>query len=288
MVKDSVLEKIISAQRNEITEHFIYKKLSNSEKNQKNNKILLAISNDELRHYNMWKKHTKKEINPNMFSVWFYYLISKFFGLTFGLKLMEKGENQAVMLYSSITKDVPEAKNVLQDEENHEKKLISMIHEEKLNYIGSIVLGLSDALVEFTGMLAGLTFALQNSKLIALAGIVAGIAASFSMAASEYMSSKEDGETNPLRAAIYTGITYIVTVALLISSYLLFSNVYIDLALTIIIALMIILIFTFYTSVAKDLPFKKRFFEMALISISVAALSFCIGFIVRKALGINI
>jgi VIT1/CCC1 family predicted Fe2+/Mn2+ transporter len=288
MIKDSTLRKIVNAQRNEITEYLIYKKLSSSEKNQKNRKILLVIANDELRHYNMWKKHTKRDISPSMLSVWFYYFISKIFGLTFGLKLMEKGENQAVKLYSTITRDVPEAKNILQDEENHEKKLISMIHEEKLNYIGSIVLGLSDALVEFTGMLAGLTFALQNSRLIALAGIVAGIAASFSMAASEYLSSKEEGEEHPLKAAVYTGMTYIVTVLLLIMSYLLFSNVYIDLTITIIIALLIILVFTFYTSVAKDLPFKKRFFEMALISISVAALSFCIGFIVRKALGINI
>ncbi len=288
MHTESTLKKILKAQRNEITESLIYTKLSNSEKNPKNKKILVAIAHDEMRHYEIWKKQTGKDIKPNMFFVWYYYIISKILGLTFGLKLMEMGENQAVTLYNSIIKDVPEAKNVLHDEEAHEQKLITMIHEEKLEYIGSIVLGLSDALVEFTGMLAGLTFALQNSKLIALAGIVAGIAASFSMAASEYLSSKADGNANPIRAAIYTGMTYIITVIFLVLPYFLSSNVYFALATTIFTAILIIFMFTFYTSVAKDLPFKKRFFEMTLISLGVAGISFCVGYLVRTVLGINI
>ena len=51
---------------------------------------------------------------------------------------------------------------------------------------------------------------------------------------------------------------------------------------------LIILVFTYYISVAKDLDFKKRFWEMALISLSVAAFSFVIGLLVKEALGIDI
>ena len=68
-----------------------------------------------------------------------------------------------------------------------------MIREKQLDYVGSIVLGLNDALVELTGALAGLTLALQNTRLIAIAGLITAIAASFSMAASEYLSNKSDG-----------------------------------------------------------------------------------------------
>ncbi|MFY9203922.1 MAG: rubrerythrin family protein, partial [Limnochordia bacterium] len=43
-----------------------------------------------------------------------------------------------------------------------------------------------------------------------------------------------------------------------------------------------------YISVAKDLPFKKRFLEMAGISLSVAVLSFLVGFLVKHLLGIDV
>lgn len=52
--------------------------------------------------------------------------------------------------------------------------------------------------------------------------------------------------------------------------------------------MLIILVFTYYISVAKDLNFKKRFWEMAIISLSVAAFSFVIGLLVKEALGIDI
>ena len=91
-------------------------------------------------------------------------------------------------------------------------QLLSMLDEEALKYMGSVVLGLNDALVELTGALAGLTFAFQNTKLIALTGLITGISASLSMAASEYLSSRADGEENAGRSALYTGIAYIITV----------------------------------------------------------------------------
>jgi VIT1/CCC1 family predicted Fe2+/Mn2+ transporter len=51
--------------------------------------------------------------------------------------------------------------------------------------------------------------------LIALSGLITGISASVSMAASEYLSTRsEQTDKDPLRAAIYTGLTYIITVAL--------------------------------------------------------------------------
>jgi VIT1/CCC1 family predicted Fe2+/Mn2+ transporter len=164
-----------------------------------------------------------------------------------------------------------------------------MIDEERLQYAGSIVLGLNDALVELTGALAGLSLALQNTKLIAMAGLITGIAASFSMAASDYLSKKaDDTQKNPLRSATYTGSAYILTVTLLILPYFLFSNYLVCLTLTLITAILIIFVFNYYISVAKGLNFKRRFTEMALISLGVSALTFGIGYLVRNALGINI
>ena len=52
---------------------------------------------------------------------------------------------------------------------------------------------------------------------------------------------------------------------------------------------MIIIIFSFnyYISVAKDLNFRRRFLEMAVISLGVAGFSFLIGYILKAALGID-
>jgi VIT1/CCC1 family predicted Fe2+/Mn2+ transporter len=142
-----------------------------------------------------------------MWNVWKYYLISRIFGFTFGIKLMERGEAKAQENYGQLKGKVPNIEKWIHEEEVHEKKLLAMLDEERLRYAGSVVLGLNDALVELTGALAGLTLALQNVKLIALSGLITGIAASMSMAASEYLSTRsENTQKQPVRAAVYTGI----------------------------------------------------------------------------------
>jgi VIT1/CCC1 family predicted Fe2+/Mn2+ transporter len=282
-------EKLLTVQKNEITEHFIYKKLSQSVKDPHNRNILQRISQDELKHYNFWKRHTRMDVNPDKLKIWKYFLISKIFGITFGIKLLERGEKQAQLTYEEISKSLPEAQSVIKDENEHERQLINLIDEERLRYIGSMVLGLNDALVELTGALAGFTFALQNTQLIAVTGLITGIAASLSMAASEYLSVKsEGGAQNPFKAAVYTGITYVLTVLFLILPYLIFTNLYFCLSITIFNAILVIFIFTFYISVARDISFRKRFFEMALISLGIAALTFSIGFLIRGFLNIEV
>jgi len=92
----------------------------------------------------------------------------------------------------------------------------------------------------------------------------------------------------PKKAAVYTGLTYIVTVSLLILPFLVLSSPYIALVCTLAGAVCVIFCFTFYISVAKDLPFYKRFAEMAVISLGIAAISFVIGLLIRVLLNVNV
>ena len=210
---------------------------------------------------------------------------------------MERDEEKAQQNYSRLKGEIPGIEKWIHEEEIHEQKLLEMLDEERLRYAGSIVLGLNDALVELTGALAGLTLALQNVKLIALSGLITGIAASLSMAASEYLATRsEDTDKLPTRAAFYTGIAYIFTVILLVSPYLLgsidgfpiFSNYILDLIITLSIGVLIIALFNYYISVAKDQPFRERFLEMAGLSLGIATFSFIIGYFIRIWLDINI
>ena len=286
-MKTTTTEKILQFQRNEITENQIYLRLAKRTKDEKNRRILEKIAKDEKRHYYEWKVHTGQDVAPSRFNVFKYDLISRLFGFTFAIKLMEAGEDSAQDAYSHLLEEL-DVGHIINDENDHEKELIGMLDEERLQYVGSIVLGLNDALVELTGALAGLTFALQNTKLIALTGTITGLAAALSMATSEYLSTKtEESEQHPVKASAYTGTAYVLTVIALIVPYLFISNYYACLAATLSIALMIVAFFNYYISVVNEVSFRKRFLEMAGLSLGVSAISFLIGVALRHFTGIE-
>jgi VIT1/CCC1 family predicted Fe2+/Mn2+ transporter len=276
-------------QKGEITEYHIYRRLAVLVTDPHNRSVVEKMADEEYGHYSFWKQYTGRDVGPDKAKVEFYYFISRLFGLTFGIKLMEMRESEAVDTYREISQYIPETAGILRNEEEHENQIVGMLDEKSLRYVGSVVLGINDALVEFTGSLAGFTLALQNTQLIAAAGLIMGIAASLSMGASEYLSQKSEGsENNPLTAAFYTGGAYVLTVGVLIMPFLLMSEPLQAFAITLALAILIIVLFTFYTSVAKDLPFLKRFAEMAAISLGIAGISFVIGILVRIYLNVEV
>lgn len=286
---EEVLQKLLVLQKDEITSHHTYARLAEFTQSAENSKVLSRIAEDELRHYQIWKKYTGREVKPDKFRIYFFYWLSRLFGLTFGIKLMERGEEQAQLAYQSLPQNIPELKKIMAEEDIHENELLARLNEESLKYAGSVVLGLNDALVELTGALAGFTLAFQNTRIIALAGLITGISASFSMAASEYLSTKaEGGEQNPIKAAVYTGLAYIFTVLFLVLPFFLFSNYLVSMGITVLNAILVIAVFNYYLSVAKDLSFRRRFLEMAAISLGVALISFMIGAFIRRVMGIDI
>jgi vacuolar iron transporter family protein len=279
---------ILSMQKNEVTEYYIYKNIAARVKDKKNKNILLKIAAQEKEHAQVWEKYTNIKVKPNRMKIAFYKLLNIIFGFTFVVRLMERGEDVAQEVYESLSESIPEALTIKQEEDDHEDSLIESLSEERLKYIRAVVLGLNDALVELTGALAGLSFALTDNTIITLSGLITGIAATLSMAASEYLSSKAEGNQNALKSSIYTGTAYLVVVTILILPYILLNNAFHSLAIMLTSAMVIIFVFNYYMSVALNLSFKKRFTQMALISLGVATLSFFIGTILRITLGVDI
>ena len=284
-------KRILAHQRNEITEFYIYHQLAKLSQNPHNKVVLKQIGDEEKKHYAFWQNITKQEIKTNRLKIKWFVFLAKVFGLAFALRLLEKGERSISKLYQKLEETYPGIKEIKEDEDKHESKLIAILNDTRLNYAGAIVLGLNDALVEFTGTIAGLTFAFANNQLIAMTGLIMGIAASLSMAASGYLASKEEEyneDVDPVTSAIYTGMAYIITVALLVFPYFIFEDPYHALWLMLIITILIIASYTYYISIAKALSFWKRFLEMAAISIGVAIISFGIGILVKNYFGIDI
>jgi VIT1/CCC1 family predicted Fe2+/Mn2+ transporter len=255
--------------------------------------VLREIASEEQEHYKFWKEYTATDIFPDRFRVFVSSLLLIALGFTFTLKFL--ASRHARDINPEVLAAIPDAETILRKDEAHKdqiKALADTLDEERLHYISSIVLGLNDAIVEFTGMLAGLTFALPDSRLITITGLVAGISASLSMAATEYLSQRSeeghDKRLKPWKAAIYTGLTYIMTVALLLLPFIILKSPYIALPFTLVTALIVIFGFTFYLSVAKSLNFRKRFAEMAIISMGIAFLSFLLGITVRLVLHVTV
>jgi vacuolar iron transporter family protein len=286
---EAQIKMLTRFQKEEITASIFYKKLARLEKSEENAKVLEQFSRDEALHYDIFHKLTGIAVKPSRFYAWFVVFCARVLGLTFTLKMVEKLEEAAQKGYAPRIKEIPGLEKILVDEERHEKELLDMIQEERLEYVGSIVLGLNDALVELTGALAGYTFAFQNTRLIALTGLITGIAASLSMASSEFLSHRaQEKGSKALTASIYTGIAYIITVILLVLPFLLMQSYILALVLTLAIAVLIIALFNFYLSVAKELSFLKHFLEMAGLSLGVSALSFGIGVLVKIFIGIDV
>ncbi|RZD51981.1 MAG: rubrerythrin family protein, partial [Methanobacteriota archaeon] len=272
--------QLLSLQRMEATEGEIYRRLAKKQKNPSNQKILEQIAEEEGRHETVLAEATGQTVKPMMWKVWLHSQMAWIFGLTFAVKMLERVERDASTEYRKLGYD-----DLADEEDSHEQRLIGLLEEGRLNYIGSVVLGMSDALIELTGALAGLTFAFADLKLVALAGLVTGIAAAFSMGASEYLSTRsEKKDTNPLTAAMFTWIAYLLTVFLLVAPYLLISPdtspVYglephvLALVCTLIIGIVVIASFNFYVSVVEEVSFLHRFSEMAGLLFVVSLISF--------------
>ena len=137
-----------------------------------------------------------------------YYWIARVFGIIFMMKLRDFFIRRQ---YASLSNAVPQAARVAKQEMNHIAALRNAMDEERLLYVGALVLGLNDAIIQVTGAIAGFTFALQSTTLIALAAIVVGVTGALSMASSEYLEKQsESAALSAAKAAGYTGGSYLL------------------------------------------------------------------------------
>lgn len=289
-ISQDILNRMKQYQRDEMTAYVIYTKIAEKEKDSKNKETLLRFAKEEKAHAEFFEKYTGEKVMPSKLRILWYTIVNFLLGYTFTIKVMEKNENFTIEEYERIADVIPEVQKIIEEEQKHEDALIDLLDEERLQYVGAMVLGLNDALVELTGTIAGLTFALADTKIVALSGIVTGISATLSMAASNYLAENAEGNDDAFKSSLYTGVAYLVTVILMVLPYLLLPSYMYKEALVImlVIVVLIIFVFNYYISVAKSQPFKKNFLTMTVISLGVAVIAFVIGLIAKQVLGIDI
>ncbi len=287
-IEPEVMKRLLREQCDEITAYHIYLDIAKIIKEPENAEIIRQIAVNEKKHYEWLKILSGQDVKANRWKRIFYFWVIRLLGLTFGIKLLEKDEVREILEFKELGEEFPGFDEILMNGEQREQELIAMIDEERLRYMGSVVLGLNDALIELMGALAGYTFAFQNTKLIAVTGLITGISGSMSMIASQYLSSRQEGGRDAVKSMLYTGSAFVITVISMVAPFFLFSNPFVSLATTFGVAIFIIFIFNYYISVAKGYVFRKRFFEMAAISLGVAAISFVIGMVIKRYIGLDI
>ncbi len=277
-ISPKTCRQLLRMQQDEMDSYEIYRRIARR-LDDANRNLMEKIAEDELEHAIIWSNYTGFVPKGRMWKVHLMVFLSRILGFTFITRYLERGEHRAIIDYLSLESEFPEAAIMRRDEESHEMLLIEALDEKRLRYVGSMVLGLNDVLVELTGTLVGFTFALRDTWLVALSGLIAGLAAAFSMASSAYLSAKADGNKDSRTCALYTGVMYLIVVALLVLPFMLVSreSSLTALGVMLFIVVGIIAAFNYYLAIAKNQPFKRRFLEMFVICLAITLLSFGIG-----------
>jgi VIT1/CCC1 family predicted Fe2+/Mn2+ transporter len=280
--------------RDEYFSHYLYKSLAK--------KLFISSSmrsalekaaEDEYRHYLFWKG-VAGECSSTLLKLkaLFYTALFYLFGLTVLLKYLESKEKVATEVYRELTKKRPDIEDVIEriaiDEERHERAFLLGLDEGRVRYIGSITLGISDALVELTGIYTGSLGAFESTLSAGLAGFLAGIAASISMGIASYAQAKNEGRARPGLAALYTFLAYIAVALLLALPYFIISSLLAAFIVMLILAVTVVAYMAFYVAVLQNRSYLREFIEATLLIFGVSILLYTIGSVLGNVLGVKV
>jgi vacuolar iron transporter family protein len=277
----------------------IYDALAERIDDEGNKRRLAELAQQEKAHLDFWLSVIGRDASSVRTSGVKHALLlfaSRLLGPAFTIRWLERGEDRAIESYkellagSSLTEEQRRSvERMLTEEQEHEEFLATGIEDDRRKYLGAAVLGLNDALVELTGGLTGLVSSIANPKLIAFAALVIGIAASMSMAASNFLSVDiaEESDLRPARAAAYTGTAYLLVVLALVAPFFVFGERHTALIFSWGAGVVVIVLFSFYSSVMQGVSFFRRFAVMLMLGIGVAVASYVIGRVLGALIGID-
>jgi len=273
----------------ELLDHELYARLAARERNERNRKLLEELARDELRHHLFWSKlagPVRLGLGDRL-RLRLLLSLSRLAGKTFTIKLLERGEAATVGEYRRAAAELggelaAELARVIEDEELHESELASSLDELVVRQLGSIALGVSDAIIELTGVLAGFAGYTGSPLQVAAAGLIVGVSAALSMAAAAYSQAKHERGKNPRTTATFTGLFYMLTVLALVAPLLLGVPTSLGVALSLACALAILAAFSFYSAVIMERPFLREYLENAAVIMAVSLVGYAFGQIVKE------
>lgn len=269
--------------------------MARAEWNKARRDVLLRLAETERRHFDFWLKFAGA-YRPSLKARLYPYLLALLrllFGATFAVKLLERGEEDAVEKYRKVLglMESPEDKKALEeiiaDEMRHEKDLIGQLDEAIVKYMSALVLGMADAIIEITGTHAGALGTTSSTLITGVVGLVVGVSAAISMASASYLQTKHEVGKSPTVAAVVTGVGYVVAAALMSLPYFLVDNIVFAFAVSLLVSILLALMFTYQGSVYTDAEFLREFAQTVGLLLGVAALAYAMGDLLSTALGVR-
>ncbi len=248
----------------------------------------------EYKHYLFWSKYCPdRKVGASTLKVNLIVFLRFLLEVTFAVKYLERGEAKVIKKYKGMANRIPSKamrafKEMIADEEEHERDFYEQFDEPHIKYISFIVLGLADALVEIAGIHAGSLGIYNSTELAGLAGIVAGAAASIAMASAAYAQAKAGFEGSASVSAVYTGISYFITAVILATPYFLTKVMLNALFSSLALAVLLIAFISFYESIISGGVFRKDFIEITGIMFGATFALYILGFAIRHLTGITI
>ncbi len=252
--------------------------------------VLKQLSATEHGHYEFWKKFVPGE-EPRVASLKLYWVLflRRFFGLTFATRYLDRHEGNVVKEYESIAHLIPDSDKsafdqMVTDEKEHENAFAQKIESSTVSYISFVVLGLADALVEISGIHAGSLGFYDRTEIAGLAGVIAGAAASMAMASAAFAQARAGFKGSARLSAAYTGVSYFITAIVLAAPYFLTANMIYALSSSLSLAVLILVLTTYYSTVIQSRPFLRDFLEILAILFGATIVLYTFGSLVRVEL----
>ncbi|MGC8994393.1 MAG: VIT1/CCC1 transporter family protein [Pyrobaculum sp.] len=298
MVEGTSGQKLVEVAReaavDEYREYVTYSVLARVERSASRRVVLERLAAQELEHFRFWNKFAGVEPPVWRARLYAYFMafLRLLLGVTFVAKLMERGEREAIARYRSVEGllsggDLEALRRIIADEEEHEGALISQLDEAIVKYMGALVLGLADAIIEITGAHAG-TLGTTNSTVAAgVIGLIVGVGAAISMASASYLQTKHEVGKSPAVAAVVTGAGYTAAVALLSLPYFLLHDVYLAFAASIAVGIALSFVLTFQAAVYGERDFKFEFVQTVGLLLGTAFLTYLLGDWLGRLFGIE-
>ena len=271
----------------------VYGALADIEQHDQRKKLLRTLADTERDHAVFWKEISGENARPpGVWKIRLLTLMRRIAGLTFTMKFLELHEGEVVAAYQRwLPMMNAERRNrlgvILKDEEEHERYFMSQVDEAIVRYIGFVALGLSDAIIEITGVHAGFLGVMGSTLVAGIAGLVVGFAACISMGVAAYLKAKSETRKSPLKSALITSASYLAAVILLATPYFLTHSMAVAFGVSTLFAVAMSMGFTFYVSVVNETKLGRELIENTSLLLGTAVATYFFGELIGSIFGVR-
>ena len=311
--------------RDELKDKMIYSELSKLIRDSEAKRKLMELSEIEEGHSRFFLDLIKRlgrrvPDPPSRTAARLEAIFMWLFGLNIMMKLFEEREAATVVNYMKLFRegwlsegDREQLKKIVQDEMEHESFFAQKSSLSIVENLRDVLFGMNDGLVELLAAVSGLAGAYQRSLLVAITGLVIGIAGALSMSVGAYVSTKSENELNQNRrlrmelssmvfgvrqeqvergtsareSAVFVGIFYIIGALVPTAPYFLPFSVLIDQIASTALAVAALAIAGYLTSILSGVSSWRKVAEMVLLALAAALTTYLLGSVIRILTGIT-